>query len=242
MGTLHLKFHSCLRLRFPEVEKNPGPRSPVAASCRILCSNVRVCPGTLVTWPWLRLSMIYCCALRALSQIWVTCQSCSFLSFGRPVLLCRGNLPRARGMAAFRQPKPYPLPRARGYGAFRQPKFECGCSEMLVVWVCGLRQNFYVYSLYPNPDQDNCIYDCLLTSMAAVLAEDVRASFLFVGDLNGHHQEWSGSSMTNSHGVPAFDFATVSVVISWLSARPMHVVEYLTAWWLMFLTLFRLLL
>ena len=39
-------------------------------------------------------------------------------------------------------------------------------------------------SLYHNPDQDDRIYDCLLTSMAAVQAEDVRASFLFVGDLN----------------------------------------------------------
>ena len=31
-----------------------------------------------------------------------------------------------------------------------------------------------------------------------------------MGDLNGHHQEWLGSTMTNSHGVAAFDFATVS--------------------------------
>ena len=31
---------------------------------------------------------------------------------------------------------------------FAKPKFECGCCEMLVVRVCGLRQNFYVYSLY----------------------------------------------------------------------------------------------
>ena len=46
--------------------------------------------------------------------------------------------------------------------------------------------------------------------MAAVQAEDVRASFLFVGDLNGHHQEWLGSTTTNRHGVAAFDFATVS--------------------------------
>ena len=76
--------------------------------------------------------------------------------------------------------------------------------------VCGLRQNFCVYSLYRNPDQDNRIYDCLLSSLAAAQAEDVRASFLFVGDLNGHHQEWLGSSMTNSHGVAAFVFATVS--------------------------------
>ena len=32
--------------------------------------------------------------------------------------------------------------------------------------------------------------------MAAVEAVDVRASFLFMGDLNGHHQEWLGPSTT----------------------------------------------
>ena len=53
-------------------------------------------------------------------------------------------------------------------------------------------------------------FDCLLTSMAAVQAEDVRASLLFVGDLNCHHQEWLGYTTTNRHGVAAFDFATVS--------------------------------
>ena len=81
---------------------------------------------------------------------------------------------------------------------------------MLVFRVCGVRQNLYVYSLYRNHDLDNQIFDCLLASMAAVQADDVRASFLFVGDLNGHHQEWLGSSTMNSHGVAAFDFATVS--------------------------------
>ena len=46
--------------------------------------------------------------------------------------------------------------------------------------------------------------------MAAVLAEDVRATFLFLGDFNGYHQEWLGSKTTNRHGVAAFDFATAS--------------------------------
>ena len=46
--------------------------------------------------------------------------------------------------------------------------------------------------------------------MDAVQAEDIRASFLFVGDLNYHHKEWLGSTTTNRHGVSAFDFATVS--------------------------------
>ena len=78
-----------------------------------------------------------------------------------------------------------------GYGACRQPKFECGCCEMLFrgIWGAGVRQNLYVHSLYRNPDLDDQIFDCLLASMAAVQAEDVRASFLFVSDLNGHHQE-----------------------------------------------------
>ena len=81
---------------------------------------------------------------------------------------------------------------------------------MLVFRVCGVRQNLYVFSLYCNPDLDDRIFYCLLTSISAVQAEDVRASFLFVGDLNGHHQEWLGSRTRNRHGVAAFDFATVS--------------------------------
>ena len=97
-----------------------------------------------------------------------------------------------------------------GYGAFRQPKFECGCCEMLVFRFCGVRQNLYVFSLYHNPDLEDRIFDCLLTSMVAAQAEDVRPSFLFLGDLNGHHQEWLGSATKNCHGVAAFDSETVS--------------------------------
>ena len=46
--------------------------------------------------------------------------------------------------------------------------------------------------------------------MAAVLAEDIHASFVFVGNFNGHHRELLGSTITNRHVVAAFDFATVS--------------------------------
>ena len=72
----------------------------------------------------------------------------------------------------------------------------------------------FMCSLYRNPDLDDRIFDCLLASMAAVQAEDVHASFLFVGDLNGHHLEWLGSMTTNHHGVAAFDFATVCLLSS----------------------------
>ena len=50
----------------------------------------------------------------------------------------------------------------------------------------------------------------LLASMAAIRAEDVHPSFLFVGDLNSHHLEWLGSTTTIHHGIAAFGFATVS--------------------------------
>ena len=81
---------------------------------------------------------------------------------------------------------------------------------MLVFRVCGVRQNLYVFSLFLNPDLDDRVFDCLLTSMAAVHAVDIRASILFVGDLNIYHPEWLGSTTTNRHGVAAFDFVTVS--------------------------------
>ena len=48
-----------------------------------------------------------------------------------------------------------------------------------------------MFSLYRNPDQDDRIFDNLLASMAAVQVDDIRASFLFVGNLNGLHQEWT---------------------------------------------------
>ena len=115
-----------------------------------------------------------------------------------------------------------------GYGIFRQPKFECGCCEMMVFRVCAVRQNFYVFSLYRNPDLVDRIFDCLLASMAAVQAEDVRASFLFVGDLNSHHQEWLDSIRPRT--VMELQPLTSQLypdAISWLSVQPMHVVEHL---------------
>ena len=96
------------------------------------------------------------------------------------------------------------------YGTFRKPKFDYVCCEMLVCRVCCARQNFYLFSLYRNPDLDEQIYECLLTSIGAVLEEDVHASFLFIGDLHGYHKEWLGSSTTKDHGVAAIDFATAS--------------------------------
>ena len=111
--------------------------------------------------------------------------------FCRPVLLCRGKMPRA--LHTFEMVTEH----------FANPNLSVVVAKC---WFVG----FVVYSLYRNPDLDDRIFKCVLASMAVVQAEDVRASFLFVGDLNGHHQEWLGSTTKNRHGVAAFDFATVS--------------------------------
>ena len=73
---------------------------------------------------------------------------------------------RARGKAAY-------LRRDR-YGVFRQPKYKCGCCEKLAFKAYGVRQNFYLFNLYLDPDLDDRIYDCLQKSIDAVQAEDVR--------------------------------------------------------------------
>ena len=91
--------------------KNPGPRCPVPAVCRILSSNVRDLAGNLceLTVALSQYDILLCSKtlvsdMRHVSQVLVP-------GFGRPVLLCRGKMPRTRGMAAYV---------IDGYGAFRQ--------------------------------------------------------------------------------------------------------------------------
>ena len=130
------------------METNPGPRRPVPDVCRILCINVRGLAENLsdLTVASSQYDILLCSEtlasdMRHVSEVLVP-------DFCRPVLLCRGKMHRARGMAAYVRD---------GYGAFRQPKFEYGCCEMLFFIVCGVRQNLYGYSLYRNPDLDDRI-------------------------------------------------------------------------------------
>ena len=120
------------------METNPVSRRPVPAVCRILCSNawpagnLRDLTVASSQYDILLYSETLVSDLRHLSEILVP-------GFGRSVLLCRSKMPRVRGMAAYIQD---------GYGAFRQQKFECGCCEMLVFRVCGVRQNLHACSVF----------------------------------------------------------------------------------------------
>ena len=78
-------FYACLRLRFRDVETNPGPRRPVPTVCRLLCSNVWGLAPHMVSEFTLVSNMSH------VSELLVP-------GFGRPVFLCRGRMPRVRGM------------------------------------------------------------------------------------------------------------------------------------------------
>ena len=149
MGCIFLILFACLKSRFLNVEPNSGLRRPVPAASSILYSNVRglsknlsdltvvssqdgilLYPDTLVSY------------LRHVSELLIA-------RFGRQDMLCKDRMPWVWGLAAYVRDD---------YEAFRQLKFESDCCEMLVLRLCGARHNFYVFSLYRNPDLDDPIY------------------------------------------------------------------------------------
>ena len=171
MDFLYLIVYGCLRLRFLDVETNPGSLRPAPDVCRILCSNVRGPAGNLsdLTVASSQYDILLCSEtlvsdMHHMSRCWFLVSVALSCCVGARCLGPVGWLHTS----------------------------EMGCD-----------------SPYRNPDQDNRIFDCLLASMAAVQTEDVRDSFLFMGDLNCH-KEWLGSTNTNHYRVAAFDFATVS--------------------------------
>ena len=91
MEFIYLIFYACLRLWFLDVETNPGPRRPVPAACRILCSNVWGLAGDLsdLTVASSQYDILFCSEtlvadIRHVSKLLVP-------GFGRPVLLCLGG-------------------------------------------------------------------------------------------------------------------------------------------------------
>ena len=218
MEFLYLIFYACLRLWFLNVETNPGLWRPVPALCGILCSNVLGLAGNLsdLTVALSRYDILFCS--ETLDSDMCHVSELLVPGFGRPVLLCQCKMPRAHGVAAYVRD---------GYGAFRQHKFECGCCEMLVFSICGVRPNFYVYSLYHNSQPSPRWPDLWLFTCINGCCEGWGCPCLFPvcgwsECPSSGLQEWFGSMTTNCHGVAAFDFTTVSgcdqLVVSWTHA------------------------
>ena len=70
------------------------------------------------------------------------------------------------------------------FPASRKACFECKCHGVLVLKVCGKHSNFYLFSVYRNPNANDHIFDCLLNNMAVVQENYRKAAFLFVGDFH----------------------------------------------------------
>ena len=110
----YLIFYICLRIRFLDVETKPGLCRLALTVCRILCSNVRglaenLSNLTVASYQYdiLLSSKTLVSDIRHMLEVLVP-------GFCRPVFLCQGKMPRARGMDAYVRD---------GYGAFRQHKF-----------------------------------------------------------------------------------------------------------------------
>ena len=196
-----------------DVEVNPGPTFCRHRQCRMLYSNIRGLHANLndLMVSSKQFDILFCSEtlvsnLRSPKELLIP-------GIKQPHLLKRNDRRRGQGMAAYIR---------KGFPASRKPNFECDCHEVLVLKVCGKHSNFYLFSIYRNPDADDEIFDCLLNSMASIQENDRKAAFLFVGDFNAHHGEWLNSvSPTDCHGLRAIDFSTESGCDQ-LIQRPTH--------------------
>ena len=190
-----------LVLLFGDVHENPGPVHSRHSMCRVMYGNVRGLHGNIndLVSASRQYDILLCAEtlasqMRHSSEILVS-------GFRKPILLKRDAIPRARGMALYIR---------NNYSASHKSCYECGCHEIQVKKVSGKYNNFYLCSIYRNPDLDDSIFDCLLITMAKIQGDDRKATFVFVGDFNAHHEEWLNVSATDCHGLRAFDFTCES--------------------------------
>lgn len=195
--TNHLNL---MLLRSGDIHPNPGP--PQTQHARVLCANIRGLKGNLNDLSLTSTNYdVLCCSetlvseMRHISELLIP-------NFKKPILFRRNSIPRAQGMCVYIR---------SGFNACRLTSIECKCHEIILLKITSKYNNFYLFSVYRNPDLDNSIYDCLLTAMATVQSSDRKAVFVFMGDFNAHHTEWLESiSPTDQHGRAALDFATLS--------------------------------
>ena len=101
MDFLYLIFYGCLRLRFLDVETTLARVFLYLRSAEYSVVMCRVWPGTYsdLTVASSQYDILLCSEtlvsdMHHVSEVLVS-------GFCRPVLLCRGKMPRARGMAAY---------------------------------------------------------------------------------------------------------------------------------------------
>ena len=90
--------------------------------------------------------------------------------------------------------------------------------------ICSSNHNFHVFGMNRTLDLSDKVFECLLIAMAKVQPVERNATFLFVGDINAHHEEWLGSSAANLHSRAVRDFA-LSSGSQQINTEPIHIDE-----------------
>ena len=195
----HVLF--CLLILSGDVELHPRPRLTGRPQCRAMYSIIRGLYKNIhdLIAVSTQYDILFCSETLVSSRRHPT--EILIPGFKKPTLLRSDAIPRARGMALYIRNE---------FSATNQRTYECNCHEVQIVKVCGGHSNFYIFSIYRNPDANDSIFDYLLSSMASIQQNDIRSSFLFLGDFNEHHRKWLNSiSPMDRHGLSAY-FSSVS--------------------------------
>ena len=177
-------FYGCLKLRFPDVEFNPGPRV-APQCCRVMCTNINGLHGNRdeLTIAATKFDVVVCTETEVTGRRHVS--ELLLPGFKAPTLLLRGARPNGLGMALFVR---------SGFSVSRQERFECSCCVFMVAKIPGQRLNYcYLFVVYRSPSTDDRVFDCLCEAMGSTQSVDPKSVFCFVGDFNCHHSEWLGS-------------------------------------------------
>ena len=184
-----------------DVEVNPGPNNNVN-KCRVLYNNIRGLYKNIKDLQIISRNYDIILCSETLVSNYRNVSEILLPGFNKPTLLRRDSRPRVRGLATYIR---------SGFSATLKKDNVCNCHEVQLIRICSRSNNFYIFSIYRNPDLDDSIYDCLLSCMSDIQEQDRKSSFIFVGDLNAHHREWLNStSATDRHGIAALDFANLS--------------------------------
>ena len=141
---LHIDFIVFLLLILSgDVELNPRPVNSRNRQCRMLYSNIRGLYGNLDDLIVASKGFDILLCSEALVSNFSHIAELSIPGFKRPILLKHNEINRDQGMAIYIR---------SGCSASHKASFECGCYEIQIIKMYGKHNNFYLFSVYRNPD------------------------------------------------------------------------------------------
>ena len=167
-----LFFYGCLKLRFPDVEVNPGPRV-APQCCRVMFTNINGLHGNRdeLAIAATKFDVVACAETKVTGRRHLS----ELLSPGlkATTLLLRGARPNGLGRALIVH---------SGLSVSRRERFECFYCEFMVAKIPGQRLNCYMFVVYRSPSTDDRVFDCLCEAVGSIQSVDPKSVFCFVGD------------------------------------------------------------